>query len=139
MCKVRQKRTFFIFPPPFTRLALEPRQGSALWVLIPIIPKFAQKKQRGGDSNPWWNCSHTTFPRLHLKPLGHLSLPVCIDSITSKKTPQYYITVFFVILKMFISLSYLSVPEANRRFLSVTPVFWEVLMKVQIHQFHRHL
>ena len=30
--------------------------------------------QRGWDSNPRWNCSHTTFPRLHLKPLGHPSL-----------------------------------------------------------------
>ena len=34
---------------------------------------FLLEKQRGRDSNPRWNCSHTTFPRLHLKPLGHLS------------------------------------------------------------------
>lgn len=28
--------------------------------------------RRGRDSNSWCNFSHTAFPGLHLKPLGHL-------------------------------------------------------------------
>ncbi len=29
--------------------------------------------RKGGDSNPRWSCPHTTFPRLHHRPLGHPS------------------------------------------------------------------
>ena len=50
--------------------------------------------QRGWDSNPRWNCSHTTFPRLHLKPLGHLSLSIHLYSsalIMPKSIPLFYL------------------------------------------------
>ena len=30
--------------------------------------------RKGGDSNPRWSCPHTTFPRLHHRPLGHPSM-----------------------------------------------------------------
>ena len=38
--------------------------------------------RRGGDSNPRWTCAHTTFPRLHHRPLGHpsSSFAVCLAS-----------------------------------------------------------
>ena len=37
------------------------------------LPHIKSKWRRGGDSNPRWSCPHTTFPRLHHRPLGHLS------------------------------------------------------------------
>ena len=62
------------FASPSARLALEPDKAFALWFSSLMYRIFqSSKKQRGRDSNPRWNCSHTTFPRLHLKPLGHLS------------------------------------------------------------------
>ena len=35
---------------------------------------YRQIWRRGGDSNPRWTCAHTTFPRLHHRPLGHPSV-----------------------------------------------------------------
>ena len=37
------------------------------------IRRKQQAWRRGGDSNPRWSCPHTTFPRLHHRPLGHPS------------------------------------------------------------------
>ena len=34
------------------------------------IPIIFWRRER--DSNPWCDFSHTAFPGLHLKPLGHL-------------------------------------------------------------------
>ena len=39
--------------------------STSLWV---------QNWRRERDSNPWCDFSHTAFPGLHLKPLGHLCI-----------------------------------------------------------------
>ena len=71
-------RCAVVIPPP--RHHLYPTGG-------PIRPFFLKKNEpsgwgikcagrdwrRGGDSNPRWTCAHTTFPRLHHRPLGHPS------------------------------------------------------------------
>ena len=41
--------------------------------------------RRGGDSNPRWTCAHTTFPRLHHRPLGHLSISYFVHSMVPEE------------------------------------------------------
>ena len=38
-----------------------------------VLRVISRHWRKGGDSNPRWSCPHTTFPRLHHRPLGHPS------------------------------------------------------------------